>query len=79
MMEDERRASARWLAGIIVFLLACPLAALGADRTPVRLAVIAEYGVSGSQAAQSIEKGVRMAVAEVNAAGGVMPDFDTSK
>lgn len=72
MMEDERRASARWLAGIIVFLLACPLAALGADRTPVRLAVIAEYGVSGSQAAQSIEKGVRMAVAEVNAAGGVM-------
>lgn len=44
-------------------------------RSPVaglRIAVNAEYGLLGSHAAQSIEKGVAVAIAEINARGGVL-------
>jgi branched-chain amino acid transport system substrate-binding protein len=43
-----------------------------AEKPPILLAVNAEYGVQGSQTAQSIEKGVRVAAAEINAAGGLL-------
>jgi len=46
--------------------------ALAGHKDPVRIAIIAEYGIRGSETAQSIEKGVRVAVSEINAAGGVM-------
>jgi len=72
MKRLENCVAARLAAGLILFFLALPMSVQGAEKSPVRLAVIAEYGVRGSQAAQSIEKGVRLAVAEINAAGGVM-------
>jgi branched-chain amino acid transport system substrate-binding protein len=43
-----------------------------ASETPVLVGISAEYGMQGSHAAQSIEAGVRLAIAEINAAGGVL-------
>ncbi len=43
-----------------------------ADKPAVRIAVIAEYGMKNSFSAQAIEKGVRLATEEINAAGGVL-------
>ena len=47
-------------------------ASTATDAESLVIAVSAEYGVQGSHAAQSIEKGVRLAVEEINAAGGVL-------
>ena len=51
-------------------LISAPVAAAG--KQPIVIAVSAEYGLKGSQAAQSIEKGVRIAAEEINAAGGLL-------
>lgn len=51
-------------------LLSSPAVATG--KPPIVIAVSAEYGLKNSQAAQSIEKGVRVAVEEINAAGGLL-------
>jgi branched-chain amino acid transport system substrate-binding protein len=40
--------------------------------TPVVIGITAEFGVQGSHAAQSIEKGIRLAIDEINTAGGVL-------
>lgn len=60
----------------IVALIASALAGSAlwaADvKRPVKVAVSAEYGLQGSFAAQSIEKGVALAVAEINQRGGVL-------
>lgn len=40
--------------------------------TPVVIGLTAEFGVRGSQTAQSIEKGITLAIDEINAAGGVL-------
>jgi branched-chain amino acid transport system substrate-binding protein len=52
----------------------CALSGLttAANKPPIVVAVIAEYGMKGSHAAQSIEKGVRAAAEEINAAGGLL-------
>lgn len=42
------------------------------SQPPLIIAISAEYGVQGSHAAQSIEKGVRLAVDEINARGGLL-------
>lgn len=39
---------------------------------PVRIGLDAEFGLQGSTSAQAIEFGLRVAIAEVNAAGGVL-------
>jgi branched-chain amino acid transport system substrate-binding protein len=39
---------------------------------PVVIGLTAEFGVQGSQTAQSIEKGIALAIDEINAAGGVL-------
>lgn len=39
---------------------------------PLRIGVSAEFGMQGSHAAQSIEKGILLAMDEINAAGGVL-------
>lgn len=57
-----------WMLGLsmsVVVLAAEPL-------RPVTIALTAEFGVRGSHAAQSIEKGILLAIDEVNAAGGVL-------
>ena len=43
-----------------------------AVAAPIVIGISAEYGVKGSQAAQSIEKGVKLAAAEINAKGGLL-------
>jgi branched-chain amino acid transport system substrate-binding protein len=39
---------------------------------PIRIGLSAEFGMQGSQAAQSIEKGILLAIDEINAVGGVL-------
>jgi branched-chain amino acid transport system substrate-binding protein len=46
--------------------------ARAASRMPVRVAVDAEFGLIDSTSAQAIELGMRIAVAEINASGGVL-------
>lgn len=43
-----------------------------ADKAPVLVGIDAEFGLKGSTSAQAIELGARVAVAEINAAGGVL-------
>lgn len=45
---------------------------MAAESTPVVVGLTAEFGVQGSQTAQSIEKGITLAIDEINAAGGVL-------
>lgn len=58
-----------------VFLLAwlCLAQVAGAQsRPPVLIGMTAEFGMQGSQTAQSIEKGILLAIDEINSAGGVL-------
>lgn len=62
----------RLLLGLLVVV-----AALAAGRPvwaaePVRIGLDAEFGLLGSTSAQAIERGMRIAIAEINAAGGVL-------
>lgn len=54
----------------VLGLLPLPSAAAEA-KPPILLGLSAEFGVKGSQVAQSIEKGIRLAMHEINAAGGL--------
>lgn len=45
------------------------LTAAAAEPAPILIGISAEYGLKDSQAAQSIEKGVRLAVEEINRVG----------
>jgi len=53
-------------------LLAAPFAARAADGKPVLLGIDAEFGLQNSTSAQAIELGVRVAVDQINANGGVL-------
>jgi branched-chain amino acid transport system substrate-binding protein len=48
------------------------LPAFGQANAPIRVGLSAEFGMQGSHAAQSIEKGMLLAIDEINAAGGVL-------
>lgn len=52
-------------------LLACAAAA-GAAGPPVVLGIDAEFGLTNSTSAQAVERGVRIAIGEINEAGGVL-------
>lgn len=60
--------AAVWLVGL--FTAVATLAGEGASS--VTIGITAEFGVKGSHAAQSIDKGIALAVSEINAAGGVL-------
>lgn len=61
------------LAGAAAIPMAGALGiARAASRTPVRVGVDAEFGLIDSTSAQAIELGMRIAVAEINAGGGVL-------
>jgi branched-chain amino acid transport system substrate-binding protein len=53
-------------------LLAMPLATRAASGKPVLLGIDAEFGLRNSTSAQAIELGVRVAVDQINARGGVL-------
>lgn len=63
-----------WLRGLgfqaLVMWMALASAANAAET--VRIGIDAEFGLTGSTSAQAIERGVAIAVAEINAAGGVL-------
>ncbi|MDQ2989573.1 MAG: ABC transporter substrate-binding protein, partial [Pseudomonadota bacterium] len=47
-------------------------AAHAAERAPVRVGIDAEFGLENSTSAQAVELGVRSAIDEINASGGVL-------
>jgi branched-chain amino acid transport system substrate-binding protein len=56
-----------------VWLILSPgLSAAAEPARPILVGLSAEFGLKGSQAAQSIEKGIRLAMHEINAAGGLL-------
>jgi len=55
---------------LILALLAPP--AFASDQSPVKIGLDAEFSLDNSISAQAIEKGMRIAIAEINAAGGVL-------
>ncbi|MGE5475244.1 MAG: ABC transporter substrate-binding protein [Bacteroidales bacterium] len=59
----------RWL---MVVLAALALSCGARAAEPVRIGLDAEFGLSGSQSAQAIERGISVAIAEINAGGGVL-------
>lgn len=61
----------RWLR--VFGLLTAVVAGRGvAAAEPVRIGIDAEFGLLGSTSAQAIERGAAVAVAEINASGGVL-------
>lgn len=57
---------------LLFFLFLVTLTAQGAGKPPVLVGLDAEFGLDNSISAQAIELGMRTAMAEVNAAGGVL-------
>ena len=53
-------------------MLLCVVTAQAADKTPVLVGLDGEFGLENSISAQAIELGLRTAIAEINAAGGVL-------
>ena len=53
-------------------LLLCVVTARAADKAPVLVGLDGEFGLENSISAQAIELGLRTAIAEINAAGGVL-------
>jgi branched-chain amino acid transport system substrate-binding protein len=63
----------RWAMALCFGLvLSVGMSARAAPPEPVVVGLTAEFGVRGSQTAQSIEKGILLAIDEINAAGGVL-------
>lgn len=65
----------RWLVSCLSGMLAFVLASTGLaqeSKMPITVGLTAEFGVQGSHAAQSIEKGILVAIDEINAAGGLL-------
>jgi branched-chain amino acid transport system substrate-binding protein len=71
-MTPERRRVLGWLGSVLMGQTALGGLAFATQPKPLYIAVNAEFGQPKSQAAQSIEKGVALAVAEINQKGGVL-------
>ncbi len=59
----------RWALTIV---LAVSVGAAARAAEPVRIGLDAEFGLIGSTSAQAIEQGISVAIAEINATGGVL-------
>lgn len=55
-----------------LLLCANPLACAQDGKAPVKIGLDAEFGVKNSNSAQSIERGIRIAIEEINQSGGVL-------
>jgi branched-chain amino acid transport system substrate-binding protein len=63
---------ARFLRGAAACLALLGGLARAAGPQPVLLGIDGEFGLDNSTSAQAVELGMRSAVAEINAAGGVL-------
>ncbi len=57
---------------LCMITLLCVVTASAAEKEPVLVGLDAEFDLEGSFSAQAIELGLRTAIAEINAAGGVL-------
>ncbi len=57
---------------LCMIMLLCVVTASAAEKAPVLVGLDAEFGIIGSFSAQAIELGLRTAIAQINAAGGVL-------
>lgn len=69
---SSRFVTRRSFQGTLLGLAAAPWVARAAAGQPVLLGIDGEFGLQNSTSAQAIELGVRVAVAQINAAGGVL-------
>ena len=67
-MWHERRKILALIGATVI----SPLLRAAGTSEPLKIAVVAEYGMQGSHAAQSIEKGIALAIAEINEQGGLL-------
>jgi branched-chain amino acid transport system substrate-binding protein len=72
MSEKAIRRFLRTLLFWLCLLPMLPPAAQEAERKPVYLGLDAEFGLKNSTSAQAIEQGIRVALQEINSAGGVL-------
>lgn len=57
---------------LCMIMLLCVVTARAAEKAPVLVGLDGEFGLENSFSAQAIELGLRTAIAEINAAGGVL-------
>ncbi len=57
---------------LCMFMLLCVVTARAAEKAPVLVGLDGEFGFANSYSAQAIELGLRTAIAQINAAGGVL-------
>jgi len=57
---------------LCMIMLLCVVTARAADKAPLLVGLDGEFGLENSISAQAIELGLRTAIAEINAAGGVL-------
>ncbi len=57
---------------LCMIMLLCVVTARAAEKAPVLVGLDAELGLENSLSAQAIELGLRTAIAQINAAGGVL-------
>ncbi len=57
---------------LCMIMLLCVVTASAAEKVPVLVGLDGEFGLENSFSAQAIELGLRTAIAEINAAGGVL-------
>jgi branched-chain amino acid transport system substrate-binding protein len=62
----------RWLAIAFIACFLCIQTARSADPAPVFIGLDAEFGLTNSTSAQSIQLGIETALTEINAKGGVL-------
>lgn len=70
LMQTIQSRSLHFLGAIFLFTVS--LIAHAADKQPVLVGIDAEFGLENSISAQAVELGIRTAISEINAAGGVL-------
>lgn len=72
LQADARRRKVLALTLLGGMVSSFSLPGMAADKTPVVIGIDGEFGLANSTSAQAVEFGVRVAVTEINEAGGVL-------
>jgi len=57
---------------LMLFVIIIPPVSAASEKNPVRIGLTAEFGLPNSTSAQAVEMGIRVALHEINACGGVL-------